>query len=403
MQDQNGECIVSSVDVDLCPTSSLSFSSSLSNDADRDGCEDSGEDLDDDNDGYNDDVDNCPMVAGTSSLGSVLGCLDTDDDGYSDLVDMFPSEPTQWADIDEDGFGDNLDGELGDACPGVAGTSTVDRYGCLDTDDDGWSNTNDAFPLDSTQQVDSDDDGFGDAAEGFQPDACPTVSGTSTADRFGCVDGDEDGWSDLNDVFPEEPTQHLDSDGDGYGDNPDGFEPDACPNEYGLSTQQRFGCVDGDGDGWDITLDAFPDNLLLWSDTDGDGYADQPGTDLSDACPEVYGTSTEDALGCPDTDGDGWSNSADAHPEDATKHEVSAFTSSPLFYIGFALVLVIVALFMKVGRRRGPTPELASSPVTLQPPVAVAPAAPPLPPGGLPPGWTMEQWAWYGEDYLNHR
>lgn len=403
VQDQNGDCIVSSVDVDLCPTSALSFSSSLSNDADRDGCEDSGEDLDDDNDGYNDDVDNCPMVAGTSSLGSVLGCLDTDADGYSDLVDVFPSEPTQWADIDEDGFGDNLDGELGDACPAVAGTSSVDRYGCLDTDDDGWSNTNDAFPLDNTQQVDTDDDGFGDAAEGFQPDACPTVSGTSTADRFGCVDGDEDGWSDLNDAFPEEPTQHLDSDGDGFGENPEGVEPDACSDEYGLSTQQRYGCVDGDGDGWADTMDAYPDDLRLWSDTDEDGYAGQPGTDLSDDCPEVFGTSTKDALGCPDTDGDGWSNSADAHPEDATKHEASAFTSSPVFYIGLALVLVIVALLMRVGRRRGPTPELAPSPVTLQPPVAVAPTGPPLPPEGLPPGWTMEQWAWYGEDYLNHR
>ena len=30
-----------------------------------------------------------------------------------------------------------------------------------------------------------------------------------------------------------------------------------------------------------------------------------------------------------------------------------------------------------------------------------APAqGPPLPPEGLPHGWTMEQWIWYGEDYL---
>ena len=27
----------------------------------------------------------------------------------------------------------------------------------------------------------------------------------------------------------------------------------------------------------------------------------------------------------------------------------------------------------------------------------------PLPPDGLPAGWTMEQWAWYGEDYLQNR
>ena len=28
------------------------------------------------------------------------------------------------------------------------------------------------------------------------------------------------------------------------------------------------------------------------------------------------------------------------------------------------------------------------------------PAGPPLPPGGLPEGWTMEQWRHYGEQYL---
>ena len=29
------------------------------------------------------------------------------------------------------------------------------------------------------------------------------------------------------------------------------------------------------------------------------------------------------------------------------------------------------------------------------------PMIPPLPPGGLPPGWSMEQWHYYGEEYLN--
>jgi hypothetical protein len=26
-----------------------------------------------------------------------------------------------------------------------------------------------------------------------------------------------------------------------------------------------------------------------------------------------------------------------------------------------------------------------------------------LPPEGLPEGWTMDQWAWYGADYLKNR
>ena len=41
-----------------------------------------------------------------------------------------------------------------------------------------------------------------------------------------------------------------------------------------------------------------------------------------------------------------------------------------------------------------PPPRRASSP---PPP---PPMIPPLPPGGLPPGWSMEQWHYYGEEYL---
>ena len=217
------------------------------------------------------------------------------------------------------------------------------------------------------------------------------------------MDADDDGWSDANDAFPEEPTQHSDGDGDGFGDDVNGFQPDACPETAGTSSETLYGCVDGDGDGWADSIDAYPADVLLWSDGDEDGYADQQGTDMSDDCPEVYGTSSEDRLGCLDTDGDGWSNSADAYPEDATKHEASLLTSGPVLSIGLAVLLLVVVLLMRVGRRRGPSSDLASLPAAPQLPVAVAPTAPPLPPEGLPAGWTMEQWAWYGEDYLNNR
>jgi hypothetical protein len=33
-------------------------------------------------------------------------------------------------------------------------------------------------------------------------------------------------------------------------------------------------------------------------------------------------------------------------------------------------------------------------------PQPVTEQAPPLPEGGLPDGWTMEQWKWYGHEYL---
>ena len=58
-----------------------------------------------------------------------------------------------------------------------------------------------------------------------------------------------------------------------------------------------------------------------------------------------------------------------------------------------------------IGRRRGPTAALPTLPLEPQHPTVApaSPAGPPLPPEGLPPGWTMEQWAWYGEDYLKNR
>ena len=43
--------------------------------------------------------------------------LDTDGDGVTDTNDAFPNEITQWNDADLDGYGDNIDGFMGDAFP----------------------------------------------------------------------------------------------------------------------------------------------------------------------------------------------------------------------------------------------------------------------------------------------
>ena len=57
-----------------------------------------------------------------------------------------------------------------------------------------------------------------------------------------CLDTDDDGVDDSTDVFPFDPTQSADRDGDGFGDNPLG-----------------------------IGADKFPDDVTQWSDIDGDG------------------------------------------------------------------------------------------------------------------------------------
>ena len=391
-------CSPSSASTDLCPQSTLGFFSNNQNDVDADGCEDATEDSDDDNDGFADDVDSCPLNAGTSSLGSVLGCSDFDADGYADSIDVFPTEATQWLDVDGDGYGDNSEGFQGDGCIEITGESTEDFFGCPDADTDGWSDLNDAFPVESSQHADADGDGYGDNSNGFQADACPDVAGVSTEDRFGCLDTDSDGWSDLNDAFVDDSTQYSDQDGDGFGDNADGTTPDNCPGIYGLSTENRFGCPDADGDGWEDREDAYANDVRLWSDTDGDAYADQPGTNMSDDCPEVYGTSVQDFLGCLDTDGDGWSDQSDEYPNDASRHLASEENedSTPILLVA-ALGLLILTLAM-IGLMRRKNVQDSDINQFIAPPIG-----PPLPPEGLPAGWTIEQWMFYGEDYLKRQ
>jgi hypothetical protein len=63
------------------------------------------------------------------------GAFDTDGDGFNDTVDRFPSNSTEWADSDDDGVGDNSD-----AFPQNANETR-------DTDDDGGDNA-DVFPDD---------------------------------------------------------------------------------------------------------------------------------------------------------------------------------------------------------------------------------------------------------------
>jgi len=366
-------------DDDGCPQGDHGWTASPQTDADGDGCQDAGEDLDDDNDGFLDFSDNCPMMVndqsnydldsqgdacdedddndgfadddddcplgmGSSTEDGVRGCPDADMDGWADSIDALPAESTQWYDADEDGYGDNPLGNMADDCPAAAGSSTVDRTGCLDSDEDGrsdpdagWSLTQgaDAFRQIPNQWSDFDADGFGDnwgdielnstrADDGigqwfedaFQPDACPAIAGDSTFDRYGCPDADGDGWSDEGDAFPENGYQWSDVDADGYGDNELAEDYDDCPTVSGSSYWGAVGCPDGDADQWADSHDAFPADPTQWKDSDLDGYGSNPGQAESDACPSTPGNSTEDRYGCPDSDGDGYSDLNDALPAD---------------------------------------------------------------------------------------
>ena len=339
-----------------------------------------------DNDGFEDSTlslaispfDDCMALFGSSSI-IKMGCPDTDYDGYPDTNDSFTSDPTQWSDSDDDGFGDNYGNSSWnssrnqswpgiwvsgagsqDACPIISGSSSSDVYGCIDNDGDGYSVYSDYNDSDPNDWIDSDNDSVGDNS-----DICRFLWGNmTTQSERGCPDYDGDGYSDVNDEFPFEETQWQDTDGDGLGDNwgnsswngnrsqswpgqyiansiqqdpspldydNDGFEDsilqikgasgpfDDCTFLYGLSENDLTGCVDSDGDGWSDSGDSHSGDNTQYQDIDNDNYGDNSSGNLPDACPTVRGNSTVDRYGCIDADGDGYSNYTDINDNDSSE------------------------------------------------------------------------------------
>ncbi len=332
---------------------------------------------DTDGDGYGDnqagnEPDGCINTPGTSTQ-DLFGCVDTDSDGWSDAGDDFPTDFYQWADADGDSYPDN-----------TADTRSPSPYGAVDylplnptqwddSDGDGYGdNYNDPnhgsaynsrpaswpgqlittmtpiqiadvdiFPLDPEHWSDDDGDWVGDQPFSTNSDGCLGVPGNSIWDRLGCPDSDGDGWSDatvdfpaspdgIADAFPNEPSQWLDADGDGYGDNSTGFQPDKC-GQYGTSLWssvynstsgqmedvEHFGCPDRDGDGYADSFDAFPDDPTQWADRDGDGC----GENMTGNNPDLF---IDDGVQCVDSDGDGYGDvpsgdNGDWYPTDPTQ------------------------------------------------------------------------------------
>jgi hypothetical protein len=186
----------------------------------------------------------------------------------------------------------------------------------------------DAFPLDANEQGDVDHDGVGDLA-----DNCRSTPNRSQADldldSLGDAcdpDLDGDGWRNAADLFPANPNEHADTDGDGAGDradncfdvpNPDQHDADGdgagdlCDETpYGLLARPAAKAAgvpatalldlkpalpgDRDGDGVPDRLDAFPDDENELVDSDGDGVGD-----ARDACPTTAAAACKPAPGRP--------------------------------------------------------------------------------------------------------
>ncbi|RZD47281.1 MAG: hypothetical protein CXT68_04465 [Methanobacteriota archaeon] len=141
---------------------------------------------------------------------------------------------------------------------------------------------------------DIDQDGYNttDTGDGIV-DACPESFGESTGDGYGCPDIDADGWSNANDIMPLDASQWVDSDGDGYGDNLTGTDGDQCPDVAGVyNGEGGQGCP-----------------LAGAVDTDGDGVFDE-----MDDCPETPVGDEVDVKGCTIIDNTGNNSNGGTDP-----------------------------------------------------------------------------------------
>ena len=337
---------------------------------------------DNDNDGYGDNDsdlefgDKCWWIQGFSYRDR-LGCVDSDGDGASDPsdfgtsrewteedgADWWPDDPTQWADSDLDGYGDNSsDGATkpdkfpdnrwaandtdGDSYP-----NNYTAYSYLDDDNDNVINRNDwcANTVDDADSEGCSADQKNTSHSNYNYtnpiaviklnlDNCPNIQGNSTSaldssgnivPYYGCLDSDGDGREDGTDAFPEDSTQLADTDGDGWGDNQNGNDPDACPYDFGVINGTKpngdpgIGCpIIGEEE--DEDNDGVPDEFDDCDGTEEDHEVDEIGcseyqkdddldsvSNALDSCPNTPISELADSIGCSesqreiDSDNDG--------------------------------------------------------------------------------------------------
>ena len=412
--------------------------------------------LDTDGDGYGDNpsgtnFDACPNQNGFSQHDR-RGCQDGDADGWSDgdenwtysaddclsqqinCADRFPTDSTQWSDRDGDGYGDNSEGVRGDSCPSTSGTSTkiiihfldasfdtTAAFGCIDSDGDGYADYGDDLPNDSKEFLDADSDGVGsrtdydDSNAAVQNEEQHCILET-TDESLTCRSWRD---SDYQEYFSteESPSSYADwlraqtPVDDSNDDTIDsaiqdallygglsfvaltaillmfggiqqirrkrkalaeiggvkGFNPDHAMDE--LSVSESGGVFEATGEVIDQEL---------WDD---DIEKIEISHETGDAIEEI------DSKEVPDIDSAPTAESAD----DSSLEDMAGTSTIVDTSAAAATEIPEVQEMADAGAQSSTTAEHASS---------APPEAPPQPSGGLPAGWTEEQWRWYGHQWL---
>jgi hypothetical protein len=306
---------------------------------------------DSDGDGILDSIDNCPSIANKDQAdlnGDGWGdvCDDIDGDLIADSEDRWPLDPEN--DFDEDGVA----ADPFENCNFICADCKTLAEMCVKVDNCPYEANSD--------QADFDADGIGDVCDsgiGAEPPAChhkhnpcdPPIEDSPAED-----DTDGDNIVDSEDLCPNihiandpnppvtDPltgaTNHLNTDGDGYGDacDPDDDNDSICDGAA-ASTDPGTpggGCTAGP-DNCALTANTSQDDLdcdgqgdVCDTDRDGDGYSDAD--EIS-----TYGTSPTNA----DSDGDGITdgNQAPACPAGLAAGPDSTPLGDPTVTIAFEL------------------------------------------------------------------
>ena len=203
--------------------------------------------------------------------------------------------------------------------------------------------------------VDRDNFNSTDAGDGIVDD-CPNNPGTSTIDRYGCPDLDNDGVSNDNDILPNDPTQWYDTDGDGFGDNPIGTNGDQCPDEAGVfSGDNGVGCpiLDLDFDGVLNENDECPETPLgTIVGADGCELIEEPVDNNTDGDNTTNTTEPIDPVDPIDTGDNTGSGDETTDVSDETESEAGLFGMSytVIGLIGGVIVLLLLTVFFVRGR-----------------------------------------------------
>ena len=257
----------------ICKTDPID-EKSIPIDTDGDGLCDDWDDWDNDNDSFNNNIDDCPLIAGSSYI--PLGCSpDSDSDGVSDPFErtQYGTDIYEW-DTDGDGFGDGEEIENGTNPLDSENYPIIESNGhCIDLDEDNIPNNPNEGLL-----GDPDNDGLTNYQE--------YILGTNCTNWDSDGDGLNDGWEYnylLNPLSFDSKDEDLDNDG--------------LTNiqEHSNNTNPLSNDTDNDGlnDSFEISwIEALNGSTL--HDTDNDGFRDGPcdwdtdGDGMSDFYETIY-------------------------------------------------------------------------------------------------------------------